>query len=525
MSKKFTILLIIIIFTIPSFIMVHSRYIEPFAYWAIPSVMQSSDKGFMNIQAYPNPGYPMILYMISEISGLSPINILYIPIGTLLFGLSYLILSRKIFGDKKIYIVFLFIFYSIWDSTSMGNYNATFYALTHTAYIIFIFLILQTNNKSINICLVLLFMGSFTIHPEASIWMIMTIFCIYLFPFFQNILNKNKIFKFRGKSLIKEHMALSLTLIFVVIYLTWNRTLYNVWFRRFVQFDYWDSFNLLFSTKLASLKMTQDANLSVPMLDPVYYQVRIIQYIIIILPISIVIILMVWKVIINYHIDIELKKSSHLWYIFLLSATIDTIIYTIEGWVSIKYITLMFPFLTMLSLGRIKIKKLEIMKNIIIFIFIILVIVSGFIFSNELPKKWSTTYYDTETSATWLFQKFNNNTNILTDISTYGKYISTVEYNIIYFDKPLFYNGDNYNDIINSTYHYNTYMLSYYIVIDYKDINRPIQTKENRYFMPLSKYVSMIDDNIKINKIYDDSNIWILKRDFKEKLYNRPLGK
>jgi len=205
-------------------------------------------------------------------------------------------------------------------------------------------------------------------------------------------------------------------------------------------------------------------------------------------------------------------NSVHLlWIIFILVAVIDTVIYSIEGWISIKFVNLAFPILALISLKSSTLPEKG--KSLILIFFVFIVLIGGMLLTGELAQNWSTTCGDIEQGSLWLLSNSNNPT-ILTDVPTYTKILVVSSFIDLPFS-PVYYTLSTYKQIVeptppsidNSTQNeYN------YLVIDKKNVGRAVGTLGNRYYEPLSHhYSSGLNNNHQLNKIYSDDRIEVFR--------------
>jgi len=481
-------------------------YVEVYVYPKIALVQQLFNMGYLDPSNVRDPGYPIWLLILSEISGLSTINLFFLPIGAFLFSLMYFCIARKIFENSA--IAFFFAIYSTWDISLMGEYNATFYALTHPIYLLFILLILQlreTKKTKILCCLYMFFIGSFLIHSEAPLWMIVAIVIINSASLMENRLKKND----RAKIKMGHLAAFS----FIIIFLSFNSLFYDVWIKRLKNFNPSEPLSLLLTSKLKPGPWTAEKYLT-SLYDPLLNWLRILQYMIIFLPIFLAILSNVRKFIMKSgRIALGQKEMYlYLWFMFIVTAFIDAVAYSVVGWVSLKYIGLVFPILTIVSLYQLGVKKN--FRVVILSILMALVFSNAILYMNSLHER-ITRYNDIEAGADWLFKNSPQGKMLLTDLPTYGKFlIKTVIYNTSF--TPCFYNSHIYEElfILNSSSVNISSSLEKkfdYLVVDYKSCKRPIQTIGNKYYEPLLFHLHNIDNKVALHRVYVDNIVLIFE--------------
>lgn len=510
-NKSFTLpykFIYLLLLAVPALILgFYINYSGAYVYWIFPQIQQGINTGFLDADSLASPGYAAFLIVMSELLGTSPVATTYLPIGTILYTVTMFALATLIFSEKK-YVYFL-TFYAAWDSTLIANYNATFYSLSHPLFIVCLILILKIDklkkiDTSTLICIVLLYLGVFYVHPESPLWMILSIIgmnvsLLLLVLFRRDIkIEKSNI----------QHQLIYLTVAMIIIYLFLNRLVFTDWMPRVDNIDMGDTVSAFVSSKL---NPSVDSNeYSGQIFNGYYNYSRIVQYLLMFG--------LIFAGFINYLKNWRSKKSMssenifsfNIWVILFLIAIIDTILYSIEGWVSLKFINLMFPILAILSVRNFKISERK--KDILLVLFSLVVIISSIGLMSELFEKSSTTHEDIEPSASWILTNSIDNPTILADVPTYTKIlvqsslkdISFVHqhYTLEIYKAMVEYSANSQiNEGVN---HYD------YIFIDTKGTNKAIETVGNRHFEPLSKYSTMIDNNRGLNKVYWDNQIVIL---------------
>ncbi|MEM2741208.1 MAG: hypothetical protein QXD95_03570 [Nitrososphaeria archaeon] len=359
------------------------------------------------------------------------------------------------------------------------------------------------NKKRITLCcLYLLFIYAFYIHVEAPVWMIIALLAINLSLFVR--------IKHRGSERGRIYTGLLMALSFIVIFLSFNPIFYDVWLQQLKCFNLSEPLSLLLTSKLTPGPWTREKYLT-SLHAPLLNYLRVFQYVIILFPIILAIFKSVKKVITAKTLELGGKKvHSYLWLMILLTAFTDIAAYSVGGWISLKYVGLMFPILTVASLDYLKVRKWLKMVTLLILMFIVF---SSAIFYLGSLIKGLTTFTDIEAAANWFFKYPKEGKILLTDVSTFGKFkIKATILNTSFI--PYFYNWRIYEELFKLNYSFSNSNFSKeidYLIVDYKSSNRPTQTIRNKYYEPLFPYLQRVNNKRNLNRIYDDGIIWIFE--------------
>lgn len=479
-------------------------------FWIFPEIQRCINVGFIDSDNLASPAYAIALAMTSVILAISPVTTSYLPVGTILYIVALFTLSTKLFTDYR--YVFIIAFYAAWDSTLITNYNMTFYSLSHPLFVIFLLIVLkQYESKKITLettcCMLLLYLGVFYIHPESPLWMILALCGVYL----SLIIGFTATGKLSlGKPTNGSKFVL-LAIVFIVIYITWNRLFFNDWLPHLNDIDFGDTLTTFIASKFdRSVYTTGYAG---QLFSNYYNYSRLAQYV------------MIFGLILMgtfQYVRDKLTRADSMQImnptlvigiIFILTAVVDALIYSIEGWISLKFVNLTFPILALISLKYLRISEKG--KNVVLTIFIVIVSIGGISLIGEFVQNWSTTCDDVEQGSSWILAG-SNNPAILTDVPTYTKLLVASSVQDLPFS-PVYYTLDTYKQVIeavpsSSTAENSTHADYNYVVVDKKNINRAIGALGNRYYEPLSHHYSAgLISNPKLSKIYSDDKIEVFR--------------
>ncbi len=503
--KKFFFLFFLILLTIPSLILGnYLQYCGAYVYWVFPYIQEGVTTGYVPVESIASPGYTIFIVYISELLAIPPDQVVLLPIGAILYAVSFYLLAKNFF--LKDFFIFFLIFYAIWDSTLITNYNVTFYSITHPLFIIFFIMSLKISEfQKIRFnymcCLFLLYLGVFYVHPEAVLWMIVTLIGVYGYYTSKWLLNiDNNIL-----NAINMNKYLYLIVSFIIIYITWNKLFFSDWLPRLDNFDFSNTLQIFLTSKLGH---TTKIEYSGQLFGDFFNYLRLMEYFIIFILIIVGVIYIIKSV--KERDFFYNSKYKMVWLILFFITLIDITVYSIEGWISTKFINLFFPVLALLSLSKINININY--KKIILVILAIIILLSGLFMIKEFEHNWSTTNTNIEPGTSWCFKHSNHDSRILTDVSTYTKNLIISAKKKIGFI-PVFYSLEDYKYLIEHQVakNFSTPVSFDYALIDQHNIDRVIGTLGNRYFEPLSLHLSYLNVNPRLNIIFIDNYIVTIK--------------
>lgn len=236
----------------------------------------------------------------------------------------------------------------------------------------------------------------------------------------------------------------------------------------------------------------------------------ILLYLALLIPIAIYIVQSIRKFKLKYTMTLH----NLLFLSFLFTGIIDVLIYILIGFVSLKYILLVFPMLTFFSIDKL-IKSRCIKKSLVILIVSLCIFKYGTYY-------WSTQFQDnsyqfTDPSTKWLSNNVKSDSRILSDLNLGGKMLIESSYNNLNFtvfgfrhferdENAMFLYSNNLSDA-NKIFDFNKYN---YLVLNTNNINKPFAGLAWRSFPPIENNIYYLDNYHIFNKIYDD-NVFVYK--------------
>ncbi len=517
-KKGLIIILVLIICAFPSICYSEKQIIDPYDCINSACVEKSlmngiiSSIGFGGFYFDPNSqghtGYQSIIMIISLISGYSVKQVSLLPIGGLLVPFSFFALSKKMF-QSNIVSIFLAVFMSFDPSLSLGHYSVFAYSWDRVLLFLFILVNLRivTNKKTAPdvIILLIIFIGMFSIYWTTPFLMIFYMLAVNLLSFIQKkIAQKNE---FRYKNTVIS------TLIFFIIYSIFSKVLYNEYLPAIISEKYGsptDAVTQLISWIFLNKSTVSEEYSMVSSGTQLYDLLLMSRYIIILVPVIFYLIIIFFQTLKEHKLKINFDLYSYYIWPVLFTSAIQTIAYAARGHLSFRYTSLLFLPITIISLDRLKAEKVKFTLLCIL----LLLVLSGFsfLYMENFPGYNKVT--NVEYSSHFMFERLSDqkeNPSILLDFNTFGIYLmESVYFNPLISVKQ--YNSDFYKMLVEpESIQINSTPSVDYVIINNVLLDNPTRSVQWKSYEPLSKYVTKINSNKKINKIYSDDYIWIFK--------------
>jgi hypothetical protein len=447
------------------------------------------------------PGYPLILSLLSRLGSIPPVQLQFIPIAALFIPFGYFVISWKLFKSKLLSA--LFALYGAYDIGLASNYNVFAFTWSNLLYFGFLLIyirMIKSRRLSDIIVTFVLFFASFFLHYAASMWMIANaVFLngvLYLRPFI------SKFYKIE----LKGKGSIAMPLAFVITFLGFNQVFYKVWLPSARNILFNSAYPLDFiSTKFLSYLYTNNSINQEPFrfLNPwgqSFGQWRIVEYLVILLPIFILITRFLVGLLFNK--PMRIQSTNLLFFIPLfLTAIVDLIIYGSYSGINFRYVSLVFPFLSVISISSLF--SNQILQKIYL---VILVFTAAMTFSfaykyyDEFPP---TSYEHAANVSNWIFENSMNGPG-LSDLDTQG--IITVlasERNEV-IPSIKVYDNNLYGSLLNPNLEMNTSREYNIIIAESLGQLKPIHGISNKLFEPLAFHKEKISSNNLLDMIYDD---------------------
>ena len=446
--------------------------------------------------------------IISKIANLSPESIQYLPIPGMILPIIYYSVCKKFTksGTLGLTITALMML-----TVGPSNFFAVWtHAWGFLLFLIIILLNIHIYNKKeprTILLLIIVFVSINFYSYTAEMWAISLI----------SLFNLTLIISgyFTGHKYLKNKLITSLNFLYIVIFFGFNEIIYGGYLAH-GRFE--DSFKhsiLLFLSNISPFHKTSDfveyasfgeSHLLLTIFGLTYYFLLLF---VICLPIAISII-KASKIRVSSNSPNDLNMASHFRIVLIAVAIVDIIIYSMRGLFTLRTILFIYPLVALISLNQLKVRKSY--KHIFLsFIFIVAFIhlILG-AYYETLPVDYTKSNY-LESSADWFLNK-STQYDALADLRTGYKYSLYGASKKTIFGKH-FFDINSYKQIVEPSYHVNKTQ-SLHEISDYVLVNirvKYIQTDEWGNYYPFNNYLTEINKNHHISKIYNDGSIWIFK--------------
>lgn len=515
LNKDLLQFLFLILLLFPSFLLSTTETTNEFLYQniAFTELMSSENNIYPKTEfgfagASISPAYNFMLYTLKELAHIPARSVHFLPIGGIILPLLYYALSYKIFNSKIISSFFAFLIaYDLSQALTLYNVFAYTwaYALTLT-FIIVLILLLKNKRPEYVLLLLLIFISTNYYHYTIPSWMIFFTLCVNLILIVSERIIKRSFLVFNKK-------IVSLTLVFFIFYLTFNKMIYNVYlpsisidiFQQSLDHFFTKVFSIQYTTHLDKYMYLEPSNQALSTVRLLYYFSLLCPMLYIIVKYSSII---PGKLKGRVACNLTSSPQDELHFILVTTiiviAFIDSVAYAAKGILSLKVVMFLFPLISVICVSKITTVK---SRNLYL-IFLVLLLLSKFILIANVGMIGQVTKYDEiEPGVDWYVQNTESHkSTILTDLDTLGKYLVIGSeqkklFSAQYYDSKIY--GSVVNE--NSTKDNSLSNLCDSIVIDIKSSNEiPIKSVFWGYYEPIGKYNSYIENNININKVYID---------------------
>lgn len=488
-----------ILLLLPSLFLVYIKYVNTFFWWALSSASLALNIGYLAIEFPLQPAYETILYSISGIGGLNGLQLAIIPLGSVIIPICYFAISKSIL--KSNIMATLLILNIAYDFSIYGSDYSTF-AYTWTNILFFSFILvylsyLRNNGSSKYIIpLYLIFLATYYMHPTYTAWIMLFVLYFSVFVIVAKELN----FK------IDSGSYLNLALVFFLIYIGFNKAIYKIYLRKIISEEQGMVYEFI-STIKSFLGLSRElpekyALQSAPPNQLLGYSSFARTFVILVI---LSVIIFIW--IKNNHKNISKIFNRDLVLIgaLLMVGISHLVAYGLYGHMSVRFITLIYPIVIVWIMQKIYIRKTIQIAFLAILIFLGVVQTVSFGIQNYDISNDISEY--SIPGSFWLFNKGYDSSRILSDYETSQIfYFYFKSENHIFVQR--FYDSKVYDMLVNSIENEKLKYTTDYIIINNRTANNPTSFRGWKYYESLSKYMKEIDYNTKINKIYDDNNIW-----------------
>lgn len=471
-------------------------------------LIETQGYGFSFVSLYP--GHDMVLLSITKFSALSVQTLQFLPITGVALTLIFYLLSKRFLGSSLIALVLAIATIPLDTAYSLQYNPLWYYSLTVLFYLSFVYFLLKYfESRRVEFIPILLFVfvGAFFMHHRVPFWMILTLVGTNLYSFLISLLRDKKV---KGTNF-------NLLLAFTVVYLGFNRVLYEQYLPNIFEMSMAEGFATLSSSimELIGYSTTTIKKYMYPpspayLYSADYSAIAIFKYVVIILPVIIFIGYIVTKAIKNGVLEIDTKDPKYLLFCSLLfTSFFEEIPYFIMGRVSLTFISTVFPILAIFSIKELRIPHNVRKKILIVFVIILITTSMGkFVAAKDVNfNMLNLSYDDISSSSSWLENVSEGGTyKIISDLRVWGMYLVEGAKNDI-FPEYIYIKHHDYANLVENR----PLPQESYFILNKKDFNRTVILLFWDYFEPFSLHYQEINSNQYLNKIYVSNSVEIYK--------------
>ena len=498
MNRRLLLVFILLLSLLPALYLSYIHYVDSFLYTPLASTSEGIALGGLTDVSSDQPSYVVILYTISSICNIPPLQLGYLPIGALIYPFCIYALTRNLLESKWIPLLLL-LYFSFDFSILIGQYSVFAYAWAHPLFFIFILLFIkysvsETRNPQMVALLLIVFTSIVFLHPTYVFWAIS--FTIGL----NVIIGISK-----ATRLTNVHLTPTpfLTIALFVIYFGFNQLYFGFYLHRVILIEP-ETISEQFITTIRNFLGFQTP-VSVPYQMSGSAATSIIGYasfgrsLIIVLSLLIGIFAWVRK---NYH-ELSKKFDSSLVVItaLLIAGMMHTIGYAFYGHISMRFMIMFFPIIAIFLIRKSDLKK---SVNMIIALLLVLAF-AGTISYAASNQKVNNIDIETVPYSDWLISHTEKRVVLLSDFTTSQLtkcHFSEAGRSIT----QRFYYSELYSMIVSGKEQITN---TEFIAMNWE--TGSTTSVGWSAFEPVSKYYIEISENTHLNRIFDDGHISLLR--------------
>lgn len=464
-----------------------------------------------------------IQVILSKISGLDLKKINFVPFNSIILALLAYVIANLIF--KNNFYSFAIAFFLMYEPvigylTNTPSEHGFGYVFYFTSIIIFLKMQEHKENRLIGIPIfILLFISALLTYYTIEFYLIILSLSFYFILF---ISSKIKYFYVDSYNYI---YTFKLPLILMIIFFMFDdipssyisERLKDRGNQDFLSYTF-DFFHSVFNQIIGNAPDIKQSTYMSGVSNYLAVWAGLLLYLSLLLPIVVYLFYFLWKSFTSKKINITLQTLF--FFTALITGFADVMIYLLIGFMSLKYILLVFPFLTFYSIDKL-IKSVTSRKKIIIFILFLCVV--KFSVDIYTGQEVDRSYRISDPTTKWFTDVVEPETNILTDLEFGGKIlieaaINNKNINVFVFryfkqnetvvDENVMFLYSNNSIITNEVFNYDNYN---YLIIRNTNLIHPIMGLGWMSFPPIGGKISYLNNCTTLNRIYQDDNVFIYK--------------
>lgn len=455
------------------------------------------------------PGYPLILSLLSRLGSVEPVQLQFMPIAGMFIPLGYFVISWKLFKSKTISA--LLALFGACDIGLVSNYNVFAFTWSNLLYFGFLLVYLRLINSRRFpdvVLLFILFFASFFLHYAATMWMIVNILLFNILLYLKPNISESK-----GVNADAQR-SFAMPLAFIITFLGFNKLFFKVWIpsaknvldNSVYPFDF---LTTKFLSYLNSNSAIQDGYTR--FFNPwgsSFGRWRVIEYLVIIMPVLILIARYLVGVLSGKPIKIQ-PTFTFFGLPLFLTTIVDWAVYGSYSGFNFRYLSLVFPFLSVISISLLSSNKL--LQKIYLSI---LVLAAGMTFYNAYRyyDDFSLSSYEqAERVTNWINENPIKQPG-LSDLDTQGMITVLASRSDAPIPKIHLFDTDSYGSMLDAD-------LLVAKQSEYETILAatgrspvPLHGVSNYLFEPLAFHEQELGANYLLDRIYDDGSYLIYVR-------------
>lgn len=498
MNKKLLFIFILLVSLLPSLYLSYLHTVDSFLLSPLAETAHGQYAGTLTDVNKNTPAYVVIIYTLSTVCAIPPLQLAYLPIGTIIFPFCIYALAKRILPSKYLPMVLLLYFASDF-SLYPGNFSILAYAWVHPLFFVFVLLFImysqsERRNPSLIAIIVLIFTAITFLHPTYVFWAIT--FAISL----NIILGITKYFKFKEVKLTSTPF---LTLSLFVIYFGFNQLYFGFYLSRVIIIE-----PEVISEQFVSMIRTflgLAAPLTAPYQNFIPAPTVVVGYAAFSRTSLLILCLMlgIMNFLRKYYHEFPKKFDGMIaiTVALLIAGMMHTIGYALYGHISMRFMILFFPIMAVFLMGKTNLKK---SINILVTLLIVLAIAQTASYVATDPPVNNLDAV-AQPYSHWLITHAPGDVVLLSDFDTSQMtlyYFSEAGENIT----QRYYTSDFYSIMVNGTESIES--------TEYLALNWDMTITNSvgwTAFDPVSDYAVQISENSHLNRIFDDGHISLMK--------------
>jgi hypothetical protein len=501
MNRRLLLIFVMMLSLLPAFYLATLHTVDPFLYTPLSEVSKGATFGELSEINEDQPSYVVILYTISSLCNIPPLQLAYLPIGAIIFPFCIYALSRRII-DSKIIPILLLLYFAFDFSIYQGQYSVLAYAWAHPLFFIFILLyFMHSSSEKRNPRLVALILLTFTcivfLHPTYVFWAIS--FAVGL----NVIIAITKSGRFPNVKLTPTPF---LTISLFVIYFGFNQVYFGFYLHRVLLVE-----PEMISEQFISM-LRGFLGLSAPLTSP--YQIwvgaptAIIGYAAFartsILVLCLLLGMGAWIKKNHRNMGIKFDTPMVLIIALLIAGAMHTIGYAFYGHISMRFMILLFPVTAVFLM-----KKAGLRRSINLFVALIILLAfaqtASYVTSNPEVNNLDV---QLAPYSNWLIAHKTSDVVLLSDFSTSqltNYYFETAGESMT----QRFYYSEFYSSLVSGD---EEIVVAEFVALNWgEEVTLSVGWAT---FEPVRDHSVEISENVHLNRIYDDGLVSLMRSNF-----------